>query len=426
MVETEVTEAVMATACPVCDTTSAKVFTELLNLPIYCNLLWRDRAEAIACPKGDIRLAFCSHCGAITNTAFDPSKLGYAQDYENSLHYSRRFQAYAQELAERLVKKHQLKHKTIVEIGCGKGDFLVSLCEMGDNTGIGFDNSYVARDEHEALGDRVQFIQDFYTEKYAHYSADFVCCRQVLEHVKRPRELLIPLRKALRKALRTALRKAARGQSETAIFFEVPNALYTFSNMMIWDIIYEHCTYFTPVSLTYAFNAAGYETSAVTEEFGRQFISVEAHLASEDFATASVTDIDALAELTATIEGFEAQFKVQKQQWKASLDRLFAQGKKVVIWGAGSKGVTFLNLLGLEGRVEYAVDINPRKQGKFIPGTGQEIVPPERMRQYRPDVVIVMNPLYQQEIKSSLSQMSLYPQVVTTESFTTNRAAETG
>ncbi len=405
------------TTCPVCDTTSATVFTELLNLPIYCNLLWRDRDEAIACPKGDIRLAFCDTCGAITNTVFDPNKLGYSQDYENSLHYSARFQDYAQTLAERLVEKHQLHHKTIIEIGCGKGDFLVSLCELGNNKGVGFDNSYAERDEHEEMcvgeaspwENRIQFIQDFYSDKYAHYSADFVCCRQVLEHVKRPDELLIPVGKAV------------ANRPNTTLFFEVPNGLYTFGNMMIWDIIYEHCTYFTPVSLTYAFNATGYKTSAASEEFGGQFLSIEANLSSERSETEQSIDSEALAEIATTIEGFESRFKAQKQQWEASLRHLFEQGKKIVVWGSGSKGVTFLNLLGLtstiQGGVEYTVDINPRKQGKFIPGTGQEIVAPERMKGYQPDVVIVMNPLYQQEIKDSLSQMNLTPQLVTTESF---------
>lgn len=403
-------------SCPVCHTSSAHTFIELLNLPIYCNLLWSSRQEAQDCPKGDIRLAFCDRCGAITNTAFDPSKLGYSQEYENSLHYSSRFQAYAQELAQRLVHKHQLYNKTIVEIGCGKGDFLVSLCELGNNSGIGFDNSYAARTEHQELGSQVKFIQDFYSEKYTEYQGDLVCCRQVLEHIQQPADLLKPLHQTL---------SAKPTQSDTAIFFEVPNALYTFRNMMIWDIIYEHCTYFTPLSLTYAFNAAGYRTSEVIEEFGGQFISIEAslqpatELATEKKTPPSLVNSAAeLAALTADINSFEIKFQAQKKQWETSLNSIFQQGKKLVIWGAGSKGVTFLNLLNLRDEVEYAVDINPRKQGKFIPGTGQQIVPPEHMATYEPDIVIVMNPLYQPEIQNMLGEMGLSPAVLTTEFFT--------
>jgi len=384
--------------CNICGA-AADEFIALLNLPIYCNLLWADRQAAIDCPKGDIRLAFCPQCGGISNTVFDPDKLGYSQDYENSLHYSKRFQAYATSLAQRLVTKHNLHNKAIIEIGCGKGDFLVSLCELGGRTGLGFDSSYVERDEYEALGDRVTFIQDFYTEKYADYQGDFVCCRQVLEHVKQPNDLLLPVKSALK--------------DENAIaFFEVPNTLYTLRNRMVWDIIYEHCTYFTPVSLTYAFAQAGYKTAPVREEFGGQFISLEATKSSSQ----TKPDVcDGLKSLSHDVASFNRNFRQQQQTVASALSSLFQQGKKVVIWGSGSKGVTFLNLLELKDKIEYAVDINPRKQGKFIPGTGQEIVSPDKMKDYQPDVVIVMNPLYREEIQQALQQRNVSAQVVTAE-----------
>ncbi len=394
------------TACPVCHALSPKPLIELLNLPIYCNLLWSDQQAARECPKGDIRLVFCDRCGAITNSAFDSSLLGYSQDYENSLHYSARFQEYAQALAKRLVSQHDLHGKRIVEIGCGKGDFLVSLCQLGGNSGIGFDNSYIDRPEHAELKGRVQFVKDFYSEKYSEYKGDMICCRQVLEHIQEPADLLRPVRKTI------------GDRTNTAVFFEVPNALYTFQNMMIWDIIYEHCTYFTPPALKYAFTATGYRVERVLEEFGGQFMSIEAYPsgASEGaIDSEGVIDKEAVAALAKDIATFESRFKAQTQQWQATLTDIFQQGKKVVIWGSGSKGVTFLNLLNLRGKIEYAVDINPRKQGKYIPGTGQKIVAPEEMADYHPDIVVVMNPLYKQEIQDMLNEMDLNPKVLTAE-----------
>ncbi len=389
-------------ACPVCHALSPKPLIDLLNLPIYCNLLWSDQQAARECPKGDIRLVFCDRCAAITNSAFDPSLLGYSQDYENSLHYSKRFQAYAQELAERLVEQYQLHDKHIIEIGCGKGDFLVSLCKLGNNSGVGFDNSYAERPEHAELSGRVEFVQDFYSEKYSEYKGDLICCRQVLEHIQQPADLLKPVRQTI------------GDRADTAVFFEVPNARYTFQNMMIWDIIYEHCTYFTDTSLKYAFTAAGYQPKTVREEFGGQFISIDAYPTDEQV---TALDEEAIAALTETITSFESRFRAQKAQWKATLEEIFQQGKKVVIWGSGSKGVTFLNLLALQDDIEYAVDINPRKQNKFIPGTGQKIVSPEQMVTYQPDIVIVMNPLYEQEIQGVLQDLGLSPKLLTTESF---------
>ena len=390
------------THCPICDAASLQDLIELPNLPIYCNLLWADEQAAKDCPKGDIRLAFCDQCGGIVNIAFDPAKLGYSQDYENSLHYSSRFQSYVEALAHRLIEQHDLHEKTILEIGCGKGDFLAMLCKQGNNSGIGFDSSYVERPEHAQLGDRIQFIQDFYSEKYAQYQGDFICCRQVLEHVQKPADLLDPLRQTL------------DSNSDTVAFFEVPNARYTLDNLMIWDIIYEHCTYFTAPSLTYAFTAAGYTVSSTAAEFGGQFLSIEAQPTEtrKPFA-----DQSAIAQLATDIASFKGRFEAQTQQWETRLGKIFQQGKTVAIWGSGSKGVTFLNLLNSGSKIAYAVDINPRKQGKFIPGTGQKIVSPDYMTQHPADIVIVMNPLYKAEIEGMLKDRGSSPEVLTTESF---------
>ena len=100
--------------------------------------------------------------------------------------------------------------------------------------------------------------------------------------------------------------------------------------------------------------------------------------------------------------------------WKQKLNEY--QGKKTVIWGASSKGVSFLGTMRIFDQILYAVDINPYKKGTFIPGTGQEIVSPEFLKEYNPDYVIVMNPNYLIEISEDLSRFGLNPLLVTIES----------
>jgi hypothetical protein len=73
----------------------------------------------------------------------------------------------------------------------------------------------------------------------------------------------------------------------------------------------------------------------------------------------------------------------------------------------------FLNELQMRPEsIEYVVDINPRKQRRFIPGTGQEIVAPEALREYKPDTVFVMNPNYVGEVQGQLNELGLRPAVV--------------
>ena len=53
------------------------------------------------------------------------------------------------------------------------------------------------------------------------------------------------------------------------------------------------------------------------------------------------------------------------------------------------------------------MDINPRKQGMCLAGTGQQIVPPEFLREVRPDVIVVMNPIYEDEIREIAQRLGL-------------------
>jgi hypothetical protein len=73
--------------------------------------------------------------------------------------------------------------------------------------------------------------------------------------------------------------------------------------------------------------------------------------------------------------------------------------------------VSFLTTLGLTEEVALAVDVNPYKQGKFMPGTGHPVVAPEALLDQPPDLVIVMNPIYVGEIASSLRGLGLEPEI---------------
>ncbi|PSN18087.1 methyltransferase, partial [filamentous cyanobacterium CCP5] len=119
-----------------------------------------------------------------------------------------------------------------------------------------------------------------------------------------------------------------------------------------------------------------------------------------------------LDKLQGTIAAFTRAFQTKIETWRRRLDQIAQQRQKTVVWGAGSKGVMFLNLLKDYELIEYAVDLNPRKTGKFIPGTGQAVVAPAFLEYYRPDLVIIMNPIYEAEIRQQCSDLGLYPDIL--------------
>ena len=105
--------------CPVCGNDGTRWFLSIEQVPVYCNVLLNTALEALAMPRGDLAMRFCENCGHVFNGSFDPSLLEYSQSYENSLHFSGKFDEYARALAERLVHRYDLHGRTVMEIACG-------------------------------------------------------------------------------------------------------------------------------------------------------------------------------------------------------------------------------------------------------------------------------------------------------------------
>lgn len=380
--------------CPVCSSTDLAEVVRIARVPIHCNTYWQSGEEARNAPKGDIDLVFCRNCSHLFNIAFDPTRMGYTQEYENSLHYSARFQQYAQTLARRLVAAYHLVDKDIIEIGCGKGDFLRTLCELGNNRGLGFDPSYQdGRFETDPEG-QFKIVRDFYSERYADYAADIICCRHVLEHIQFPAPFL------------ETIRRSIGDRMNTIVFFEVPNALFTLKQLGIWDLIYEHYSYFTMNSLARLFTACGFNIKRLTDAFDGQFLCMDAFAARGVAATATSYE-NTPVQLEAHVSSFAQRYYSKVAGFRAQLDHIKKQGGNAVVWGAGSKGVTFLNTLQATSEIPYAVDINPHKQGKYLAGTAQKIVGPHYLKTCRPDTVFVMNPVYTEEIRDTLAGMGI-------------------
>ena len=68
---------------------------------------------------------------------------------------------------------------------------------------------------------------------------------------------------------------------QVAIFFEVPNGLFTLRDKGVWDLIYEHISYFTPASLARAFALSGFEVLDLQEAYDGQYLCLEAAVAPD-------------------------------------------------------------------------------------------------------------------------------------------------
>ena len=383
----------MRDTCPVCRGNTVQDLASIGGAPVFCNVLWPTRKEALEAPIANIDLVRCGTCGHIFNRVFDESLVEYSQGYENSLHFSELFAGFADGLAERLIEKFDLRGKKVLEIGCGKGEFLAALCEKGANDGYGFDQSVEEGRITGLTAGSVTFSNEFFSDRHTSLEPDFVCCRHVLEHVDDPIAFL------------TGIREALGARDGIPIYFEVPNGSLTLVGEALWDIIYEHPAYFSAQSLEYAFRAAGFVVDRVYEQFSGQFLGLEARTNVGESAPES----SVIAELERAAADFPQRYADNVGAWQERISELVGGGAKTVVWGAGSKGVSFLNALGTEisGSIEFIVDINVHKHGKFVAGTGQEVVPAEYLAEYRPEAVIVMNPAYLDEIRRAAEEQGV-------------------
>lgn len=136
----------LATSCPNCGNTDPQPVFTLGNVPVICNQLWPDAESARAAPMGKVDLVRCPDCAMIWNAAFEPERMVYAPGYENALHFSPRFQAFAKELAAGLVERFALKDKHVFEIGCGDGYMLDLMVKHGAATATGFDPTMAGKE----------------------------------------------------------------------------------------------------------------------------------------------------------------------------------------------------------------------------------------------------------------------------------------
>jgi hypothetical protein len=128
--------------CKSCNSARLKIFHDVKSVPTNSCILISSKQEALNYPRADIRLGFCPNCGFISNVAYDSTLTEYSDRYEETQGFSPTFNSFQSDLAERLIEKYGLHGKKLIEIGCGKGEFLTLLCELGQNYGIGFDPTY--------------------------------------------------------------------------------------------------------------------------------------------------------------------------------------------------------------------------------------------------------------------------------------------
>lgn len=382
----------MIDECQACGHRVVEPFFSLARIPLSSCALPETSRAASDFGRGDLELAVCHRCGFIQNRLFDPGLVDYTMPYEESQAFSPRFTAFQEHLISELIADHDLAGKTVVDIGCGKGAFLESICREAGARGIGIDPagdfSRVGEDVDITLV-REQF--DASTDVIG----DLFCCRHTLEHIQPVGEFMAAVAASLR-------RNVGSGG-----FFELPDTERILDEGAFWDVYYEHCSYFTVGSLGSLVSSSGLSITKLERAFDDQYILLQA----ETGPTTGSPEPGIVEQTVDQCRKFGEIVGGEVERWQRLIGESAAEGRTVVVWGAGSKAVGFLSALDRDEAIAAVVDVNPFKQGSFLPGSAHEIVAPEALGDIGPDLVVVMNPVYATEIDAMLANLGLHPRL---------------
>jgi SAM-dependent methyltransferase len=374
------------TACRFCSAQVDAVFADLGMSPLANSYLPPERANSME-PFFPLRALVCAKCFLVQLEEFETperifSDYAYFSSYSSSwLEHSRR---YAEEMIARLALS-DASH--VVEIASNDG-YLLQFFHDRQIPVLGIEPA--ANVAKVALQKGIPTLVEFFGEdtarSLAHESAaDLLLGNNVLAHVPDVNDFVGGMKILLKQG--------------GVITMEFPHLMRLIEDNQ-WDTIYhEHFSYFSFLTVSRVFDAHGLRLFDVEElpTHGGSLRIYGCH--AED---AEKPERDAARELRErereagyeqldTYLGYGRRVEADKRQILSFLIDLKQQGLRVVGYGAPAKGNTLLNYCGVRRDfIDYTCDLNPHKQGHFLPGSHIPIRSPDAIREEKPDVVLIL------------------------------------
>lgn len=354
--------------CRVC---GGRLFSEPLlafkNMPKAAQHL--PDATTVANDRGcDLDIFQCSHCGLVQ---LHHEPVPYWREVIRATAFSQEMGEFRKEQFKAFVEQYGLAGKKIVEIGCGKGEYLTLMQGAGASV-AGTEFGETSATHCIQAGMRVErlFVEGPEIKlQDAPFDAFFIL--NFLEHLADPNSTL--------QGIRANLADHAIG------LIEVPNFDMILKKKLFSEFIADHLFYFTRETLNALLERNGFEVLETREIW-------------HDYILSAVVRKRRPADLSA--------FRQQQALLKSELTRFVTSfGKKnVAVWGAGHQALAVLALADLGDSIKYVVDSAPFKQGRYTPATHIPIVPPATLATDPVAAVLIMAAAYSDEVALNIQK----------------------
>ena len=367
--------------CIVCGAAfGTKPLLEMAHMPASAQKipLTKEEAEREAV---DLRLFQCPVCGLVQ---FDCEPVDYYRDVIRSGGYSTTMVELRTRQYRHLIETYHLEGKKFLEAGCGRGEFLKVLTNFPVKAyGIEHKEDLV----EIARKDGLNVIRDF-TESADHVIGtdgpyDVFLSFNFLEHQPEPGVML--------DCISNNLTEDGMG------LITVPSFEYILDNDGYYELIRDHIAYYTFETLRYLPESHGFEvleeemvnrdTLAVIVRKGR----AKANCAGEKV---NITPVD--------VSGLVKNRDRLDTELETLVNGLKKENKTMAVWGASHQGFTLTATTHLKDSVSYIIDSAPFKQGRFAPGSGLPIVPPDYVTDHMVDAILIVAPGYTEEIAGNI------------------------
>jgi len=350
----------MSNTCKIC---GGDFFDKTLlcyeNMPKAAQFL--PTKETLISDEGiSLKLLQCSLCGTVQ---LNNDPVPYYKDVIRSTSFSPAMIEFRKKQFFSLIQTHSLRGKKILEIGCGTGEYLPLLQELGVNA-FGIEHS--AETLKNALLQKKNIIPGFIetaSTKITNAPFDAFLFFNFLEHLPNPNDVLRGIHYNL---------------SELAVgIIEVPNFDMILKEKLFSEFISDHLFYFTKTTLMHLLEKNGFHVLECTEAW-------DSYILSATVKKRSPLPLSSFQEeqekITQKLHGFTKPFK------------------KIAVWGAGHQAFTMISLSNITKKINYIVDSAPFKQNKFTPATHIPIHAPEKLLTDKVDAIIVMAAGYSNEV----------------------------